>query len=364
MESLIFLFIIDLIALFGVYLVINLSLNLQLGYAGIPNFGLVLAFTGGAYTVGWLPIRLCVWIFNVNSELGANIVKNNAIIVSQINSHLQAQPLVGIGVFVLTLIVAVVIGALLGFVSAYPAIRLRTDYLAITLLALGEVLSIIGRNYDPLVGGVIGILVPDVWSWMGGSRFAVVSLVIFLAAIATLLALNLMARSPMCRTLRAVRENEIAASSMGKDVTKVRMEALVIGSMVCSLAGALYAFYACYVGPAAYGRLEWTFLPWLMVILGGVGNNFGVALGTFIFVTLRKLIVFYKYSFAFLPFDVVWLEYLLLGSILLVISFFRPLGLIKEKPSQTIPKTRLEEIVAKILGRTIEESGAGKAERG
>jgi branched-chain amino acid transport system permease protein len=148
---------------------------------------------------------------------------------------------------------------------------------------------------------------------------------------------------------------------MGKDVTKVRMEVLVIGSMICGLAGALYAFYACYVGPAAYGRLEWTFLPWLMVIFGGVGNNFGVALGTFIFVALRKLIVFYKYSFAFLPFDVVWLEYLLLGSIILIILIFRPSGLIKEKPSQTIPKTRLEEIVAKVLGRGSGKSRDGKS---
>jgi branched-chain amino acid transport system permease protein len=336
-----------LVALFAIYLIINLSLNLQLGYAGIPNFGLVLAVTGGAYTVGWLPIRLCMWIFNIDSQLGADIVKNNALIVSQINSNIQAQPLIGLAVFALTLIVAVAVGSVLGFISAYPAIRLRTDYLAITLLALGEVLSIIGQNYDPLVGGVIGILVPDVWSWSGDSRFTVVSLVLILAAMGTLFILELIARSPISRTFRAIRDNEVAASAMGKNVTKVRMEALVIGSMICSLAGALYAFYVCYVGPAAYGRLEWTFLPWLMVIFGGLGNNFGVVLGTFIFIALEKLIVFYKYAFAFLPFDVIWLEYLLLGSIILVILIFRPSGLMKEKPSQTMPETKLEEIVRK-----------------
>jgi len=352
-----------LIAFFAIYLIINLSLNLQLGYAGIPNFGLVLAFTGGAYTVGWLPIRLCMWVFNIDSELGADIAKNNVIIVSQINSHIQTQPLIGLAVFILTLIAAVAVGGLLGFVSAYPAIRLRTDYLAITLLALGEVLSIIGQNYDPLVGGVIGILAPDVWGWSGGSRFAVVSLVLFLAAIGTLLTLDLIARSPISRTFRAIRDNEVAASSMGKDVTKVRMEALVIGSMICSLAGALCAFYTCYVGPAAYGRLEWTFLPWLMVIFGGLGNNFGVALGTFIFVALQKLIVFYKSSFAFLPFDVVWLEYLLLGSIILVILVFRPSGLMKEKQSRTMPKTRLEEIAAKVLAKSSKESRASNAKK-
>ena len=85
-------FIIDLIALFATYLILNLSLNLQLGYAGIPNFGLVLAVTGGAFTVGWLPIRLCTWIFNIDSQLGGNIVKNNAIIVSQINLRFKVSP--------------------------------------------------------------------------------------------------------------------------------------------------------------------------------------------------------------------------------------------------------------------------------
>ena len=80
----------------------------------------------------------------------------------------------------------------------------------------------------------------------------------------------------------------------------------------------------------------------------GVGNNFGVALGTLIFITLRKLIVYYKYSFAFLPFDVVWLEYLLLGSIILLILIFRPSGILKETPSQTIPQARLEKIVGEV----------------
>jgi len=339
-----------LVALFAIYLIINLSLNLQLGYTGIPNFGLVLAFTGGAYITGWLPVRLCMGLFHIDSELGANMIKNNAIIISQINSHLQTQPLIGLAVFIVTLIVAVAVGAVLGFISAYPAIRLRTDYLAITLLALGEVLYIIGINHEPLVGGVLGVQVPDVWAWLGDKRFTTISLILLLLALLVLVFVNLMGRSPLGRTLRALRDDEVAASSLGKDVVKLRMEALVIGSMICSIAGSLYAFYTCGVCPTAYGRLEWTFLPWLMVVFGGMGNNLGVVLGTLVFTALRKLIVFYKYSFAFLPFDVVWLEYLTLGTILLIILLFRPTGLVKEKPSQTLPKSRLKNIVAEVLG--------------
>lgn len=340
-------FIIDLLALFAIFLIINLGLNLQLGYTGIPNFGLVLAVTGGAYTVGWLPVRLGMWLFHIDSELGRNMIKNNAIIISHINSHLQTQPLTGLAIFIVTLIIAAAVGAVLGFVSAYPAIRLRSDYLAITLLALGEVLHIIGTNYDPLVGGPLGVQVPDVWGWTGGKRFTVVSLLLLLVALIVFAYVSFMAKSPLGRVFRAVRDDEVAASSLGKDIIKIRMEVLVIGAMLCSIAGALYAFYTCGVCPAAYGKLEWTFLPWLMVLFGGVGNNLGVIVGTFIFVSVRKLIIFYKYSFAFVPFDVVWLEYLLLGIILLLLLIFRPAGLIKEKPSRTISKSKLEEIIIK-----------------
>ena len=93
------------------------------------------------------------------------------------------------------------------------------------------------------------------------------------AAIGTLLLFEVLARSPLCRTFRAMRVNEVAASSMGKDVARIKLEVLVLGSMISGLAGALYAFYTCYVGPAVYGRLEWTFLPWLMVIFGGWGTT-------------------------------------------------------------------------------------------
>lgn len=349
-ESLILLFILDLIATFAIYIIANLSLNFQLGYAGIPNFGLVFAFTGGAYAVGWLPVRLCMGLFHINSDLGVDIIKNNAIIMSQINFHLQTQPLIGLAVLGITLIVAAMIGAVLGFISAYPAIRLRTDYLAITLLALGDVLYIFGINYEPLVGGVLGVQVPDVWAWLGDKRYSMVSLILMLFALAVLVYVSFIGNSPLGRTLRAIRDDEVAASSLGKNVVKLRIEALVIGSMICSIGGALYAFYTCGVCPTAYGRMDWTFLPWLMVVIGGIGNNLGATVGTITFISLRKLIIFYKELFAFLPFDVVWMEYLILGTALILVLLFRPAGLIKEKSSKTLPESKLKTIISKVLG--------------
>jgi branched-chain amino acid transport system permease protein len=327
------LFLVDLLAIFGIYLTLNLSLRLQLGYTGIANFGLVLSFTGGAYVAGWLPVRIGMRLFRVDSSLAKDMIWNNVIINSQINQSLQQNPSMAMGILIATLLVAATIGALLGLLSGYPAVRLGGDYLAISLLALGEVLAIIGGNYEPLVGGPLGVQVPDVWAWSLDHRFAVASLANCAMALVVWIYLSAIERSPMGRVLRAVRDNPDAAASLGKDVTKIRLNVLVAGGIICSLAGAMYAFYTSGVAPSALGRFDWTFLPWVMVVFGGSGSNLGVLLGTFAFITLQKLIVSYKYALSFLPFDPVWLQYLLMGLVLLLILNFRPYGLIREKAS-------------------------------
>ncbi|WP_198470287.1 branched-chain amino acid ABC transporter permease [Acetomicrobium sp. S15 = DSM 107314] len=327
------LFLVDLLAIFGIYLTLNLSLRLQLGYTGIANFGLVLSFTGGAYVAGWLPVRMGMRLFRVDSSLAKDMIWNNVIINSQINQSLQQNPSMAMGILIATLLVAAAIGALLGLLSGYPAVRLGGDYLAISLLALGEVLAIIGGNYEPLVGGPLGVQVPDVWAWSLDHRFAVASLANCAMALVVWVYLSAIERSPMGRVLRAVRDNPDAGASLGKDVTKIRLNVLVAGGIICSLAGAMYAFYTSGVAPSALGRFDWTFLPWVMVVFGGSGSNLGVLLGTFAFITLQKLIVSYKYALSFLPFDPVWLQYLLMGLVLLLILNFRPYGLIREKAS-------------------------------
>ncbi|PKP60899.1 hypothetical protein CVT91_04190 [Candidatus Atribacteria bacterium HGW-Atribacteria-1] len=343
------LFAIDIIALLGVYVIINFSLRLQLGYTGIANFGLVLAFTGGAYVVGWFPVRLGMWISHIDSSLGEDMIWNNALIVSKINSYLQGQIWAGLAIFFITLVVAALIGAILGLASGYPVARLEGDYLAISLLALGEILAIIGTNYDSLIGGPLGVQVPDVWVWTGNLRFFTVSMVNILVALGVWAYMYFLERSPMSRTLRAVRDNKVVASSLGKDVAKIRLKVMVVGAMMCSIAGALYAFYTTGVVTSAYGMHEWTFVPWVMVVFGGVGSNWGVVVGTVTFMVIQKLIIFYKYSFAFLPFDPIWLQYLLMGTILLLILIFRPSGLVSEKISYALTRSKTEEIANEIL---------------
>jgi len=139
-------------------------------------------------------------------------------------------------------------------------------------------------------------------------------------------------RTPLGRTFRAIRDNEVAAQSLGKNLPRCRLEAIVIGAVLASIGGALFVLYAGSVTPS-FTRYTWTFLPWLMLLLGGIGSNVGTLVGTATWFTIYDLILYYKFYLQnVLPFDVVWLNYLLLGIIVMLILIFRPQGLIPEKP--------------------------------
>jgi branched-chain amino acid transport system permease protein len=238
----------------------------------------------------------------------------------------------------LTLIIAAGVGGGLGLLTSYPAIRLRGDYLAISLLAFGESIRIIGNNFTPLVGGTVGVQVPDPLSFLPGElRFPAATVGLLLIAMVVYVFSEKMIRSPLGRMLRAVRDNEVAAEALGKDATQIRIKIIMVSAGLAAIGGALYAFYVGGTIAFAYDRASWTFWPFLMILIGGLANNKGVIIGTLLFVTLRKFIIFFKDSFqGFVPFDVVWLDFLLLGIILLAILLYRPQGIFVEKPTPTI----------------------------
>jgi branched-chain amino acid transport system permease protein len=321
------LFTIDLLALFAVYLIINIGLNLQQGITGIPNFGILFAVAGGAYFTGGLSTRFALSLLGIQTDLSP--ILNNVSVLALINPILKSQPLIAIGLLILFLAIGGVAGAAMGLISSAPAVRLREDYLAITLLAFGEILNVIGIGYKPLIGGPPGVSVPDVLGWAGQYRFYAGTLVLLLVAIAVFAYAGYLIKTPLGRTLRAIRDNELVARSLGKDITRYRTVSILIGSTLCGFAGSLWVMYSGAVTPT-YARFDWTFLPWLMILLGGMGSNRGALVGTFVFVTLNKLILYYKYAFAgILPFDIVWLNYLLLGLITILILIYRPEGIVR-----------------------------------
>ena len=327
-------FIVDLLAIFAIYVIVNISLNMEFGYTGIPNFGKVLAVGAGAFVAASIPGRIFASIAGIEGDY----ISDNLLIVSQINLWLVDNVGVGFVVFFLTLGIAAAVGGGVGLLTAYPIRRLRGDYLAITLLAFGESIRIIGNNYTPLVGGTLGVQVPDPLSFLPDElRFPVATIGLVAIAAAVYVYSEKMIRSPLGRMLRAVRDNEMAAEALGKNSTHVRIKIIMVSAALAAIGGALYAFYVGGTIAFAYDRASWTFWPFLMILIGGLANNKGVLIGTLIFVTLRKFIIFFKDSLdGFVPFDVVWLDFLLLGIILLAILLYRPQGIFVEKPTPTI----------------------------
>lgn len=340
-----FIFLIDLLAIFAIYVIINLSLNLEYGYTGIPNFGKVLAVGVGAFTAAFIPGRIYASLAGVEGDY----IADNLVMVSQINEWLVSNVEIGFAIFVLTLGAAAGAGAAVGAFTAYPAIKLRGDYLAITLLACGEAIRVIGNNYPPLVGGTLGVQIPDPLSFLPGEmRFPVATGLLLLVAALVYLYSEKTIRSPLGRMLRAVRDNEHAAESLGKDTQRIRIKVIMVSAALAAIGGALYASYVGGAIAFAYDRASWTFWPFLMILIGGLANNKGILIGTLVFVTVRKTITYFKDSLdGYLPFDVVWLDFLLLGVILLVILLYRPQGIIVEKPTYTItggPGSRSESL--------------------
>ena len=346
--STISIFLTNLIILIGIFIIISLSLNLEYGYAGIPNFGKLLAVAGGAYFVGAVSGRILALVYGQPAGLG--YIEKNLEVIGFLNNVLSSSPLQSTGFLVLSIIGAAFFGGLLGYVASYPAIRLRGDYLAITLLAMGEILWVIADNWQPLIGGSMGVRIPDPFRWVGSQyRPLAVLLTVLATAAIIFLYLQYLGRSPLGRVLKAMRENELSASVHGKDVVRLRTKTLIVGFAIAAISGALNSLWTVSVSPKDFERVRHTFMPWVMVIIGGAGNNIGATIGAIIFVTLRELIVFYKYSFeAIVPFDVVWLEYLLMGIALIIVLMYRPEGLLPEKPTRTLSERRIREIAARV----------------
>ncbi|ACP36578.1 inner-membrane translocator [Sulfolobus islandicus Y.G.57.14] len=329
---------------FSVYLMVVISLNVEIGLTGVPNFGRVLAYAGGAFIAGAIPGRILQLIYGLHSDY----ILNNPSVIAEINDKLLQQPLMALAILILTLILAGIVGAALGYISSYPALRLREDYLGILLLVAGTSLVVIGITYPPIVGGTVGVQVPAVFNALlgqGSSLYYKISIVLLAFSLVMLLLFNLTSNSPMGRVFRAVRENEDLVEVLGRDIGVIRGKAMALGGFLAGIAGSLYAFYIGSVFAGAFDNLTWSFNPYLMLVLGGAGTSIGAMLGALIYSTLYHVIDLYKQTIGYyLHFDAVWLQYMLFGLILTIILIIRPQGIVVEKAKPLVkPKAKDEE---------------------
>ncbi len=330
---------------FSVYLIITLSLNMEAGYAGLPQFGRVLSVITGALVAGAIPGRILALLYGYPHGAEYASYEFNYRIVNELNIILEQSPLLSIGVFLLTLIMAMMLGAAVGYVTSRPAIRLKEAYLGITLLAMGDVVMLISLYYSPIIGGTTGVMVPDPFRWVGPYRFTAATLVLLTLSIVVLIVVERLTKSPFGRALRAMRDSEVAITVYGRDIARLRTYALIVGASIAALGGALYTFYTGGCIASTYTRLTWTFWPWAFMMLGGTGNNVGVVLGVLLFVIVKTFIVTYRGVLApYVPFDPVWLEYTFVGMAIILIAMFRPQGIIPERPIFTIARKKIERI--------------------
>jgi branched-chain amino acid transport system permease protein len=340
-------FLIDLGTAYSLFLVVSLTLNLEAGFGGVPNFGKVMFVAAGAVIAGSVSGRLAAIILGVNTHGNYNAFI--AQIIPQVDSALANNAILSIELLFLGILLAAIIGAAFGFFASGPAVRLREDYLGMFLLAAAQLFQVFLGGYEPLIGGTQGIEVPDVFAWAGnGIEVRDVVVLGFLAIFAAMVFLYVekVARSPLGRTLRAVRDNEVASRAMGKNDVAIRRNVIIVASAISGMAGALLTFYAGGVTADTWTRITWTFYIWVMLIIGGAANNAGVALGAFSFTFLFKVADQVKFYFSgYLPFDVNWLEYLMFASLLILILVFRPGGILPEKSSATLPWRTVAEIM-------------------
>ncbi len=287
----------DLLVYIGIFGIVAMSLNLEFGFAGLANFGKVAFFLIGAYAYALL------------SQIGLP--------------------------FYLCLIAGASIAAIFGLLVSFPALRLRMDYLAIAVLAFGEILRLIVKSEKWLAGGNWGMPVSPIFPPTGSHltyRLENIGLV-FLCLFICFLVLQLLANSPYGRVIRAIREDEVAAEALGKDRAKYKAQAFMLGSAMAGLAGGLYAQYLQHVIPGMFIPMV-TFTVWMMVLLGGPANNWGALLGAALVEIFDRGTNIAK-DYLALPIDPSDLQYILFGALIIFVLFFRPQGLLKESTIQT-----------------------------
>ena len=330
--------------------IMTLGANIQWGYAGIVNFGIMgFAALGGLAGVlvsmppvqaGWqaggigllsggviivLTSVLAVFVWGrikhitrwrywmMTAVILSGYLVMRAIVDPAVEAieSIESAKAGHIGGLNLPILVSWVVGGIFAAGAAYVigriSLGLRSDYLAIATLGISEIVIYVLKNEDWLARGVKNVnglprpvpyeidLQAEQWVINLASRFdtdvpEMSSIIVKLsyAGLFTIVLLMLFwlfetaLRSPWGRMMRAIRDNEVAANAMGKHVTAKHLQVFVLGSAVVGLAGAMLTTLDGQFTPASYLPLRFTFLIWIMVIVGGSGNNFGSILGGFV----------------------------------------------------------------------------------
>lgn len=229
-----------------IYMLLTIGLNLQYGYTGLINFGVVAFFAIGAYTSALLT--------------------------------LGGWPLAP--AFVVAMIAAGIVAYPIGLLS----LRLSDDYLAVVTLGFSEVVRLVIQQERWLTHGVQGLPgIPRIFQSLGVGDYAEPATLAVLA-LCNLAAIGLMlhlVRSPYGRLIQAIRDDEVAVEAIGKDPRRLKVQVFMLGAGLAGLSGAFYAHFITYLSPDQFLPLV-TFYVWIAMIIGGAGRTTGAVAGSLI----------------------------------------------------------------------------------
>ena len=303
-------YVVVLLVYFGTFLISAWGLNLEFGVAGVPNFAYIVLVAAGAYTYAML-------------TLGPDS-SNGGFQHYIVGAHLP---------FVLALLCAAAVSSVLGALIGVTGLkRLRPDYQAMAMLVVSITATTIVVADTSLVNGSAGLaLIPNPLHSLHGSQQAwgYVALV-GVCCLLVYVVLRRFSKGPFGRLLRAMRDDEEAALSIGKNVVALRIAVQAIGGAMAGLAGGLLVGFIGGWSPSAWLFIE-TMALLTAIIVGGMGNDWGVVAGTLIVPTLIVQGVQFLPTVGGNPELIPQLGWIILGVMTIGFLFFRPTGLIPEQ---------------------------------
>ena len=294
---------------FCIYNILTWGLDIQFGYAGILDFAYIAFMAVGAYVTGVLTLGPAGPLSGQVYVLG-----------------LHAPFLIALGA---SAIAASVLGCLVGLVALR---RLRSDYMAITMVALGTVSWDVAGNFTPLFNGWNGIssvpspfnsvfrLDPNTYTFFFLGFSILVTGVLWLVA-------SRLQRSPLALTWRAIKDDERAAEAYGRNVFRFRLVAMVVGCAFAGVAGSLFIGFLGAFNPSGWTTGE-TFLIWVAMLIGGRGNPLGAVVGAFLIPVLFTQATTFIPTVASNPDLTAALQNAAVGILVILTLRFRPQGIL------------------------------------
>ena len=283
-------FIFHILIFIGIYIIIAQSLNIIAGYTGILSVAHAAFYGIGAYTTALMDLKL-------------------------------GTP------FWLNIVVAIILSAVISAIVALPALRIHDDYLVVATFGFQIIVFSIFNNWVSFTAGPLGLPGIPAISLFGFefSEYWQFLLLVILFDIIVFFFLNKLVNSPFGLILKGIREDEIFTQSLGKNITRYKIYAFVIGGSVASVAGCLYAHFISFIDPTSFTILESIFMI-SIVIIGGMGNLWGSVVGAVLLVSLPEILRFTGFPSSIAA----NMQQILYGLLLVLFMIFRPRGFIGE----------------------------------